>query len=435
MLISYSVSNVLSFLDPVILNMIETRKTKRHPEHIADVACVRVLRTAIIYGPNASGKSNLLHTIAFLLNAFGRNDCHELAGCQFRMDSDGQQRVMRWEIVYSYKENLFQYIVESDGETVSREDLFDVSGEPEILFSRDCSGIHLGRVLTECSWFDEKIQSSAFYLKKVQQDGVFEIDNDTQAVRLMRSAFLGLRNIEVLPADAELKAESLGRHFKIQEFQRFLLQLMQNADLGITDIRWIRVPRGGDIENYVRMHFSKGVIPENALKFLRYGESFVAAVVRERRLELYELQCDHSGTMMRAGSESDGTMKILNYSVFLYEMQTEEKTWIIDEMDRGLHPDLSWFIVQRAFANPKSKSQLIFTAHDVTLMSLDLFRADEIWYTTKMPSGASNLYSLYQFQIRPDVDVEKRYREGAWGSKPKCVNVVGDGKNERKTKK
>lgn len=435
MLISYSVNNVLSFLDPVVLNMIETRKTKRHPEHIADVACVRVLRAAIIYGPNASGKSNLFHSIALLLNAFRRNDCHGLAGYQFCMDNNRRQRIMRWEFVYSYKGDIFRYIVESNGETVSREDLFDVSGEPEILFSRDDHGIHLGQVLKGCPWFDEKIQSSAFYLRKVQQDGVFEIDNDTWAVRLMRSAILGLRNIEVLPADAELKAESLGRHFKIQEFQRFLLQLMKSADLGITDVRWIRVPRGGDIENYARMHFSKGVLPENALKFLRYGESFIAAVVRDHQLVLYELQCDHSGTMMRAGSESDGTMRILNYSVFLYEMQSEEKTWIIDEMDRGLHPDLSRFIVQRAFINSKSKSQLIFTAHDITLMRLDLFRTDEIWYTTKMPNGGSNLYSLYQFQIRPDVDVEKRYREGAWGSKPKFMNVVGGVKGERKTKK
>ena len=425
MLISYSVSNVLSFLEPVTLNLIETRKTKRHPTHVVEDAGVRVLRSAMISGPNAAGKSNLFRTLALFIKAFSRNDCRSLAESQFRL-GDGKNRIMRWELVFSNRTNLFRYAVESDGESVVRETLVLVADREEVVFNRDETGVHLGDVLRTCSWFDEKVKLSAFYLSKLYQDGLFEIDqNDEQAVRLVRSALSGLKSIEVLPADAELRPESLGRHFKIREFQTFLLKLMQNADLGIRHVLWNRLPSGSDIENFVKMSFPKGVLPQEALKFYRFGDSYVAAVVHNRQLELYELQCEHSGKMLRAANESDGTLKILNYSVFLYSMLLEPKTWVVDELDRGLHPDLTQFIVRQALVNPNAKSQLIFTAHDVTLKSLDIFRADEIWFVSKTSRGATRLYSLYQFKPRHDVDVEKRYREGMWGGRPNVGSLIG----------
>lgn len=200
---------------------------------------------------------------------------------------------------------------------------------------------------------------------------------------------------------------------------------MQNADLGIRHVLWNRLPSGSDIENFVKMSFPKGVLPQEALKFYRFGDSYVAAVLHNRQLELYELQCEHSGKMLRAANESDGTLKILNYSVFLYSMLLEPKTWVVDELDRGLHPDLTQFIVRQALVNPNAKSQLIFTAHDVALKSLDIFRADEIWFVSKTSRGATRLYSLYQFKPRHDVDVEKRYREGMWGGRPNVGSLIG----------
>ena len=116
--------------------------------------------------------------------------------------------------------------------------------------------------------------------------------------------------------------------------------------------------------------------------------------------------------------ESDGTIRILEYSVFLYSLFTEEQTWVVDEIDRCLHPFLTRFVATEALNHPNCKSQIVMTTHDVTILSQDIWRTDEVWFTEKRPDGSTDLYSLYQFKPRFDVDLEKRYREGRWGAVP-----------------
>ena len=121
---------------------------------------------------------------------------------------------------------------------------------------------------------------------------------------------------------------------------------------------------------------------------------------------------------MRGVQESDGTIRMLEYSVFLYSLFTEEQTWVVDEIDRCLHPFLTRFVATEALSHPGCKSQIIMTTHDVTILTQDIWRTDEVWFTEKRPDGTTDLYSLYQFRPRFDVDLEKRYREGRWGAVP-----------------
>ena len=129
--------------------------------------------------------------------------------------------------------------------------------------------------------------------------------------------------------------------------------------------------------------------------------------------------------------ESDGTRRLLNLTPSLFELkQGREKVIVIDELDRRLHPHLSRMIVETVMQS-KGKSQLIFTTHDTHLLNLDLLRRDEIWFVEKQRGGNSSLYSLAEFKIRPDLQVEKGYLNGRFGAIPFIGDISSLGWTEK----
>jgi len=119
--------------------------------------------------------------------------------------------------------------------------------------------------------------------------------------------------------------------------------------------------------------------------------------------------------------ESEGTQRLINLIPALFILQQKpEKVIFIDELDRRLHPLLSRQFLELSlhYQAKESISQLIFTTHDTNLLDLDLLRRDEIWFVEKNQKGASHLYPLAEFKIRPDLKIEKGYLNGRFGAIP-----------------
>ena len=117
--------------------------------------------------------------------------------------------------------------------------------------------------------------------------------------------------------------------------------------------------------------------------------------------------------------ESEETQRLINLIPALFILkQEEEKVFFLDELDRRLHPLLSRNFVQVAINCRDKNNQLIFITHDTNLLDLDLLRRDEIWFVEKSEQGASNLYSLAEFKIKPDLKIEKGYLNGRFGAIP-----------------
>jgi AAA15 family ATPase/GTPase len=102
-----------------------------------------------------------------------------------------------------------------------------------------------------------------------------------------------------------------------------------------------------------------------------------------------------------------------------------EKVVVVDELDRRFHPLLTRMVVELALRcdSEHTHSQLIFTTHDTNLLDLELLRRDEIWFVEKDNAGASNLYSLADFKVRPDLRIEKGYLQGRFGALPFISSV------------
>jgi len=135
---------------------------------------------------------------------------------------------------------------------------------------------------------------------------------------------------------------------------------------------------------------------------------------------MWVIRFQHQGqesALMDANEESDGTLRLLDLVPILRGGETQGKVFIIDELDRSLHPLISYRLVERFLATGGT-NQLVATTHASNLLDFDLLRRDEIWFIEKDRQGASHLYSLEEFTPRYDLDVEKGYLFGRFGAIP-----------------
>ena len=114
--------------------------------------------------------------------------------------------------------------------------------------------------------------------------------------------------------------------------------------------------------------------------------------------------------------ESDGTQRLLDLIPLLLLAQ-HNRVFVIDELERSLHPNLSRKFIE-LFLQAENHSQLIITTHESALLDLDLLRRDEVWFIEKDRSGASSVYSLEEYKPRYDKDIEKGYLLGRFGAIP-----------------
>ena len=117
--------------------------------------------------------------------------------------------------------------------------------------------------------------------------------------------------------------------------------------------------------------------------------------------------------------ESDGSQRLLNLLPALHRLARQGGVFVIDELERGMHPILARkFIEFFIKVSGNRQSQLIFATHESTLLDQDLLRRDEVWFAEKDNHGATQLYSLADFKVRKDLRLEKGYLQGRFGAIP-----------------
>jgi uncharacterized protein len=121
--------------------------------------------------------------------------------------------------------------------------------------------------------------------------------------------------------------------------------------------------------------------------------------------------------------ESDGTQRCLNLLPAIYHMTQEPRVYVIDEIDRSLHPLLCHSLIDLFLRScPRKYQQMIVTTHETHLLDLDLLRRDEIWFVDKDPQQKSRLRSLAEWSVRTDLRIRKGYLLGRFGGIP----FIGD---------
>ncbi len=415
MLINLTIENFLSFDTPVSLSLEAGRKTSRHENHISSVSGIPVLRGAAIYGANASGKSNVLKAVDSFLQMLGRGDCSILRGMQFAL-AESIRPDMRFDVVYSSAESVFRYAVATDGLSVKRESLWSIRGDRELLLFDRVNGtsLVLAGGLEKADWYRQRtLADNLLYLPKLLTDGLRENRGDIAEADVILAASRGLGDLFVLGVESRPNPGAFYYCGRQDEFKACLVELLKRADLGITDLSWEPLsPKEAE------MVFNMKPFAEDGVHVLNINRGFFLIKKDKSGISGEEFRLQHNGVSLRAESESDGTVRLIQLSPMLYQLYKGYGTWFIDEADCHMHPVLMRHLLKSFMERKSDGAQIVVTLHDTNLMSHDIWRTDEIWFAEKRVDGSSDLYSLYQFQPRHDKNLEKGYLQGLYGALP-----------------
>lgn len=422
MLIEFSVSNYRSFKDEVSFSMVASSLKERSAELnenniFAAHAGVELLKSAAIYGANASGKSNLIGAIHFMAG-FVRNShksSDPTGGIDvepFRLSTQTEDGPSSFEIIFITEGKRYRYGFEVTSERVEAEWLYVAPKVRESrLFERDGDKIKLGdKFKGEGRDLIERTRPNALFLSVVAQ---FDGETAQEVLSWFRS--LGIAtSLSHLNMGMRLFTESM---LDDKDSAQAIGSLIKRLDLGIDNLQ---------IEKRVS---PPEPLPQEAPEELRTAlEPFLNLVGEQEQTTVRTIhrKVDDEGRLVESElfyldrHESEGTKKLFSLSGPLIDTLKSGDVLIIDELDARLHPLLTREIVS-LFNDPehnRNNAQLVFVIQDTNLLDNQLLRRDQIWFVEKDRQGASYLYSLAEFKVRNDATYEKDYIQGRYGAIP-----------------
>ena len=174
-----------------------------------------------------------------------------------------------------------------------------------------------------------------------------------------------------------------------------------------------------DIENKMSAMNNNKNLKEVGFIMRSEKDFFVLNIDRNGEVKCQTLNFTHGkeNVLFSMSEESDGTIRMLDLLEIL--IAGENKTYVIDELDRCLHPSLTYKFVETYLQIAAQKNiQLIVTTHESRLLDFDLLRRDEIWFINKRTTGESDIYSLEEYNTRFDQKIDKAYLDGRYGGVP-----------------
>jgi uncharacterized protein len=425
MLIEFSVGNYRSFKEKVTFSMVAANITAKDKE-LDENNVYRVdkdlelIKSAAIYGANASGKSNLAKAIGFMRwfmvnSSKDTQSTDEINVERFRLNRETEGKPSFFEIAFLLDGKKYRYGFEATTERVVSEWLFYVPKSRETkLFERKGQKINFAKSYGEgIEQLTKLTRDNALFLSVCAQ---FNVDI---AERILNWITNNLKLISASDDNGYLGYTLTC--LKESKNKDEILQLVKTLDLSIHDI---------DVEQ-----ISDDSLPESLreiLKKINDGNQKITATFAATSVKTKHKKFDEQGNYISdeifnlGTEESEGTQKLFALARPLFDVLRKGKTLIIDEFDTKLHPLISRAIVEIFNSNKTNpnNAQLIFMTHDTNLLSNKLFRRDQIWFTEKNRVGATDLYSLveYKVKVRNDASFESDYIKGRYGAIP----YIGD---------
>ena len=437
MILRFIVENVSSFKEAVEFNTFPSSKSQSHGNHKLTCGHVTALRMSAIYGANGAGKSNLFFALRLLktmVEAESLGNISVYESLSFKLDEEYINKPSGLAIEFYYNQKVFYYHVEFDRERVFVEELYLSERTKDVkLFKRESSTISMNgdyfakgfntqfvEVLDRLvrpdmlllsfmgkyyssempfvneaySWFIEKLEI-------VLPDSTIHVvphlfDSNITFSELVNSIMPELKTgiSRLFVRKEELIEENIKGNDE-------LLRLIKQAKLHPGEPQIIKVNWAEEISNVV----SEG------------GKVYMKTLVAVHRMK------DGKEINMAFANESDGTRRLIDYMPLFYAVINEDKVYVVDEIERSIHPILIKSIVEKLSQSENASGQLIFTTHESGLLDQDIFRPDEIWFAQKDAEQATQLYPLSDFNIHKTANIENGYLNGRYGGIPFLSNL------------
>ena len=414
MLIQFTVDNFLSLKDEVLFSMVSGKNNKKNS---FKARSFQLLTSSVIYGANASGKSNLLKAFKFMKGMVLNSNkvmqsTDRLPHEPFLLNTETESASSTFEIVFIQNEVKYRYGFEADAKTVFSEWLFaDQKGKEAKLFFRDDDGdvfyvnperFKEGRGL--------KVLGNHLFLWKCDQEG----GEISQSILKWFSKLNMLNGMQ--PTD--YMRYTLDK-MKDEPFRQQILKLTQAADLGIQDVQIDEAEvSDAELESLPIPKELKSLFQAQTSPLTRMGIRAVHNKWDDDGVVVGTAEFDFSRM------ESEGTQKYFSLSAPLIDSLLTGKILLIDELDASLHPMLTMALVS-LFNDPEvntKNAQLVFVTHDTNLLDAELFHKSQIWFAEKDSFQSTHLISLVEYNAVRGKKFEKHYIQGKYGAIPYLGN-------------
>ncbi|MEP6588210.1 MAG: ATP-binding protein [Polaromonas sp.] len=417
MLIEFSVTNYRSILERQTLSMAASSYFKEYEESNTfapglDGSMPRLLRSSVLYGPNASGKSTLIQALQFVKTQVLNSQKESQAGDEidvtpFKLTAESRASDSEFEVTFVELGVRYQYGFRCNRQRFTEEWL--------LAYPRGRAQKWFHRVFDLKANKDAYKYSTAFLGGRQRQ--IWEAQTRPNA--LFFSTAIQLNNdqlkppfdwfkqrLQVIDSTHSLHAGYTVSRCKDDAHKAQIIAFMNSADLSIADIR---------LKTAV---FSQDLLPKGLPAPLK--EEFIREMSGKELTTMTYVHKDvdtQEGIEFDENEESDGTLALFAFAGPWLDVTDNERVLVVDELDTSLHPLLVHHLV-KSLHHHGTKAQLIFTTHDTTLLSQKLLRRDQVWFMEKDAGRATRLYPLSDFSARENEAIERGYLNGRYGGIP-----------------
>ena len=440
MLVKLSVENYKSLDLKEELSMISSSKIQGNKNHRVKIKQTQILKNAIVYGANASGKSNLISAFSFIKTVLMEGLPVDAVNYFCRNKQKNKERESTFELQFTVGDTFYAYGFSAilSQRKITEEWLYELmqDGSAHQLFIREGSN---APVLGECVKLSAPEKSSfAVYSEDFadQDTRLFLTEmnrgkkyTDNSKLLFFSESFNWIMN-NIIVINPNIGISNTEAYYNDESLEN-ISNLIQTFDTGVTEIRTKQITVDEmskmipteivqSIFSHLKMQMQMTNLPGIQMTWRVEGGFFNIRIKENSEPEITTLVLKHGKSVFdfSFSEESDGTKRLFDLIDMLLT-ERPDTLFVVDELERSLHPKLTeHFLKLFMETHADVRMQMVFTTHEDTIMDQNLFRRDEIWFVERDNDNASKLYSLDRFKERYDKKLSKAYLEGRYGAIP-----------------
>ena len=424
MILEFKIENFLSFRKEQVLSFEPSSSKDYESQYCAEVKDgVKVLKLGLLYGANASGKTNLLKALEFLRKFIlvQKKDKTESTGIiKFQFDNDYYSKPSKFYLSFYLNQIKYVYTVVLDEKKVIEENLIYYPGiQPAIFFERKYDEIKEKSTIKFGGTIDLKLSDKKLI------EGLTILNSSVLSAfgkaNVEKSLFDDVFNwfkenfMQMIQPTTDLFGWTSSKVEKDDLCKDFVLEVLQKADFNISaiDIDEKEIPIDEDLESKI----SSMDMPENLKE----------KILQKKMLKAKDISFQHKTILMEKNLprklESNGTIRYYGLGGVLNRLMSSNTFLCVDEIENSLHYDLVAHFIKTFLMN-STNSQLLFSTHDINLLNEDFLRRDTVWFVDKNEFGASELASLLDFKLHKNLSPYNAYKIGKLGAKPELGDII-----------
>lgn len=425
MILEFSVENFLSFKDLQTLSMVGVKSFKEHEETNTFILDDKhkILKSAAIYGNNASGKSNFIDAIGFmrLFVQFSFRDAlsdeeekRKIPYERFKLSTETDNEPSFFEMIFTINGKKYRYGFEITEDEVISEWLFHTTSKETFLFKREGEKFEINK-----SSFEEGVDLT----KRTRPNVLFLTLVAQLNGQISNEVVDWFKDLNVISGihDRGYKRYTINKLKKDNKFSKWLSSFVEFLEISklTTDEESVNQSELEELKEKEK--------DEELINFLSSLQKLQAKQTKRDKLITWHRKYDENNILVDTvpfdfeSNESEGTKKLIYLLGPWFDTLNNGKVLLVDELDSRLHSSLVLKLVEFFHKENTTNAQLIFAVHNTSILNYNVLRRDQIWFIDKNQFGCSELYSLADFKsekVRKKSAFDKNYLEGKYGAIP-----------------